>query len=55
MNHHCIGDELRGYYVETVWASDMVWIVPGTYPEDPDNHDYPARKDAYLALWKVAA
>lgn len=32
----CIGDDLRGYFVEPKYAGDTrMWIVPGTYRDDP--------------------
>ncbi len=35
--YHCIGGCMGDprHHVERTWASDMMWIVPGTYPEDP--------------------
>jgi hypothetical protein len=33
--YHCIGNDLHGYFVETTYPSSMMWIVPGTYPDDP--------------------
>ena len=30
----CVGDDLRGYFVEARYAGDpRVWMVPNTYPE----------------------
>ena len=33
--YRCIGDDLRGYFVETRYPTGMMWIVPGTYRDDP--------------------
>lgn len=34
--YQCIGDDLRGYFVEAKYAGDTaMWIVPGTYKDDP--------------------
>lgn len=34
--YQCIGFPQTGYHVETVYPTAMMWIVPGTYRDDPD-------------------
>lgn len=36
-NYQCIGDDLRGYFVEPKYPTGQAWIVPGTYRDDPVN------------------
>lgn len=52
----CIGDDLRGYSVEPKYAGthqNQVWIVPGSYMEDPMARTNGAieRAKAYVRRW----
>jgi hypothetical protein len=62
-NFQCIGDEMRGYFVEPKWPNGRMWIVPGTSLEDPAARANGAieRAQDYVRRWwpestfKVAA
>ena len=51
--YQCIGDDLRGYFVEPKYPDGRMWIVPGTYAEDPTNTETVEKAAAYRALWRV--
>jgi hypothetical protein len=51
--YQCIGDDLRGYFVEPKYPDGSMWIVPGTYAEDPTNTEAVEKAAAYRALWGV--
>ena len=51
--YQCIGDDLRGYFVEPKYPDGRMWIVPGTYAEDPTNTEAAEKAAAYRALWRV--